>query len=589
MLKYESKDQVKSSKINNSKEDLIEESEQKMKIELKNIIKQKINSIKIEEKENIPENISTNNSNIFRGNKRRKEKKENNNSEINSELSKDSTMKKIVQKENKNLFKYEIANEKNKKLITKIKDWNGYNYIRWKGGLIIGPCSFRPTMLSLTSISVPIFLFLFFISDFISKKISFIIPLIIIVLYLITLILLIIASFCDPGIILSFPIEKRIIEDRKESKIFQLGYIKNYKYCDTCSIIRPCRSTHCGDCNNCVEKFDHHCPWVGTCVGKRNYQYFYFFLFFLNFLICLIIIFCLYYLIKKISEIIKENNSLENSMKIKNIASYSLTEVIMPLYIIIYEGIVMIFVTGLFIYHTKLVLKNMTTKEDIKKFWENPQENPYFRTDKKINAKNALFPLKQKKSMIDIFKEGFRNIPPEEEKEEIKVEVEQNQEDDNNQKLLNQDNNNNLNNSPIQNVHERRNNIYHKIDQSTGITGNKVKILENKDINSDFISEKVDESKSRPNKNDSKSIKSFDINIELNGEKMPTKKVIKNLDMNERFSQSMNDMRRRCIRISDCSENITDASGEKRDQFFQSDYENEIHNMKFKPIRGENN
>ena len=38
MLKYESKEQAKSSKINNSKEDLIEESEQKMKIELKNII-----------------------------------------------------------------------------------------------------------------------------------------------------------------------------------------------------------------------------------------------------------------------------------------------------------------------------------------------------------------------------------------------------------------------------------------------------------------------------------------------------------------------------------------------------------------------
>ena len=592
MLQSEVKDPVKSSKINNSKEELIEESKQKINIELKNAINKKINIIRIDEKENIPENISTNNSNIFRGNKHKKEKKDKKNIELDSEFSKDSSMKNIVLKKDKKEFKYEISNEINKKLITKIEDWNGYNYIRWNGNLILGPCSFRPTMLSLTAISVPIFLFLIFIADFITKKISFIIPLIIFILYLITVSLLIIASFCDPGIMLSFPLEKRIIEDRKECKIFQLGYIKNYKYCETCSLIRPCRSTHCGDCNNCVEKFDHHCPWIGACVGKRNYQYFYFFLFFLNFLICLIIIFCLYYLIKRISEVVEENNSYAEPIKIKNIASYSLTEVIMSLYIIIYEGIVMIFVTGLFIYHTKLILQNMTTKEDIKFFWKNPQGNPFFRTYKKINIINSLFPQKQKKSLIDIFKEGFRkDISLEEEKEKIKIEIQPEEEENNNnnnQKLISQENNQNNNNSPAQITHERRNNTYNKIEQSTGITGNKVRILENKDINSDFISEKLDESKISKNMNDKNSIKPFDINLEFNEEKMLKKKGIKNVDMNERYSQSMNNMRRSSIRISDCSENITEASGEKKDQFFQTNYMNEIHNIKLKPVMGEN-
>ena len=591
MLQSEAQDPLKSSKINNSKEELIEESKQKIKIDLKNSIKQKIKNIRIEDKENIPDNMCTNNSNIFRGKSHKKEKLENKNNDIDSDQSKDSSLKKIIQEKNFEQNKLIIINEKNFNLITKIADWAGYNYIRWKGNLLLGPCSFRPTMLSLITISIPIFLFLFFISDFLTKKISFLIPLIIVIIYIITVSLLIIVSFCDPGIILSFPMKKRIIEDRRESKIFQLGYIKNYKYCDTCSIIRPSRSTHCGDCNNCVEKFDHHCPWIGTCVGKRNYKYFYFFLFILNFLICLIIIFCLYYLIKRITEIVKENNHLEENEKIKNIASYSLTEVIMPLYIIIYEGLVMIFVTGLFIYHTKLVLKNMTTKEDIKKFWENPQGNPYIRNLNKINIQNSLFPIKQKKSVIDIFKKGLPNlIPPEEEKEKImKVKNDDNIEDNKNQIVGEHDINQNNSPRKDKNNNEKKENTYNNIEQSTGINGNKVKILENKDVNSDFISEKLDESKSSKNPNDKNSIKSFDINLEINEEKILKKKIVKNIDMNERYIQSMNNMRRSSIRISDCSENITDASGDRKDQYFQSNIESEIHNIKLKPIGGEDN
>ena len=591
MLQSEAQDPLKSSKINNSKEELIEESKQKIKIDLKNSIKQKIKNIRIEDKENIPDNMCTNNSNIFRGKSHKKEKLENKNNDIDSDQSKDSSLKKIIQEKNFEQNKLIIINEKNFNLITKIADWAGYNYIRWKGNLLLGPCSFRPTMLSLITISIPIFLFLFFISDFLTKKISFLIPLIIVIIYIITVSLLIIVSFCDPGIILSFPMKKRIIEDRRESKIFQLGYIKNYKYCDTCSIIRPSRSTHCGDCNNCVEKFDHHCPWIGTCVGKRNYKYFYFFLFILNFLICLIIIFCIYYLIKRITEIVKENNLLEENEKIKNIASYSLTEVIMSLYIIIYEGLVMIFVTGLFIYHTKLVLKNMTTKEDIKKFWENPQGNPYIRNLNKINIQNSLFPIKQKKSVIDIFKKGLPNlIPPEEEKEKImKVKNDDNNEDNKNQIVGEHDINQNNSPRKDKNNNEKKENTYNNIEQSTGINGNKVKILENKDVNSDFISEKLDESKSSKNPNDKNGIKSFDINLEINEEKILKKKIVKNIDMNERYNQSMNNMRRSSIRISDCSENITDASGDRKDQYFQSNIESEIHNIKLKPIGGEDN
>ncbi|KAJ3033602.1 hypothetical protein HDV00_006028 [Rhizophlyctis rosea] len=50
------------------------------------------------------------------------------------------------------------------------------------------------------------------------------------------------------------------------------------KYCPTCQIWRPPRTSHCPSCDRCVEIHDHHCPWMANCVGKRNYRYFYAFL-----------------------------------------------------------------------------------------------------------------------------------------------------------------------------------------------------------------------------------------------------------------------------------------------------------------------
>ena len=149
-----------------------------------------------------------------------------------------------------------------------------------------------------TAITIPVILFLVYDPHYIKKEISFIIPIIISLLYIITLIFLLIASFSDPGILQRYPCTSNIIMERKEVRIVQGGILRNYRFCGSCSIMRPPRSTHCGDCNNCVERFDHHCPWIGNCAGKRNYKYFYIFIVLLNILTVLIGVFCIVHIYK---------------------------------------------------------------------------------------------------------------------------------------------------------------------------------------------------------------------------------------------------------------------------------------------------
>lgn len=50
--------------------------------------------------------------------------------------------------------------------------------------------------------------------------------------------------------------------------------LSDWRYCDLCSVYQPPKAAHCPDCCVCVDGFDHHCVWMGTCIGKRNFRAF---------------------------------------------------------------------------------------------------------------------------------------------------------------------------------------------------------------------------------------------------------------------------------------------------------------------------
>lgn len=79
---------------------------------------------------------------------------------------------------------------------------------------------------------------------------------------------------------------------REQAKVktesMTLSKIKNFgvKYCYKCNILKgiskdfvtPGKSRHCEICQKCVEHYDHHCPYVLNCIGRKNSNIFLVFL-----------------------------------------------------------------------------------------------------------------------------------------------------------------------------------------------------------------------------------------------------------------------------------------------------------------------
>ncbi|XP_056148893.1 palmitoyltransferase ZDHHC8B [Lampris incognitus] len=143
------------------------------------------------------------------------------------------------------------------------------------------PTKYIPVSTAATLLVGSTTLFFVFTCPWLTKAISPAVPLYNGLVFLFVLANFSMATFMDPGV---YP---RADEDEDKDDDFRAPLYKNVeikgiqvrmKWCATCHFYRPPRCSHCSVCDNCVEDFDHHCPWVNNCIGRRNYRYFFLFL-----------------------------------------------------------------------------------------------------------------------------------------------------------------------------------------------------------------------------------------------------------------------------------------------------------------------
>lgn len=124
------------------------------------------------------------------------------------------------------------------------------------------------------------------------------------------------------------------------------------RFCKKCQTKKPDRAHHCSTCKRCVLKMDHHCPWLATCVGLRNYKAFILFLVYLT-------LFCWTCFAASASwvwkEVLSEGQYTESFMPV----NYVLLAVL--------SGIIGLVITGFTAWHLWLTSRGQTTIESLEK------------------------------------------------------------------------------------------------------------------------------------------------------------------------------------------------------------------------------
>lgn len=133
--------------------------------------------------------------------------------------------------------------------------------------------------------------------------------------------------------------------------------------CFVCRARRTMRSHHCKECGRCVERLDHHCPWIDNCVGLGNQRSFYCFI-----VMLLVSILYFYYVVVLYACDTVFPGVARSSIQgfMEAVKSWSLGPELKPILVFMsscFNLIWLAFVGALTVRHTGYMIVNITTYE----------------------------------------------------------------------------------------------------------------------------------------------------------------------------------------------------------------------------------
>lgn len=129
----------------------------------------------------------------------------------------------------------------------------------------------------------------------------------------------------------------------EEAEFSPLPLIIERRFCTVCKLDQPIRAKHCKECKSCVALHDHHCPWLGVCIGERNRRAFYWYLIAQNIE--------LWWAVARTCKLFAHRHGV----------SVWLQENLMRLFLVVVLLFFIVMLTCLLIFHTYLACSNRTT------------------------------------------------------------------------------------------------------------------------------------------------------------------------------------------------------------------------------------